>query len=106
MEGESDDDDYDDGDDATGNVRVNIEDQDIDNDNATDDDDNDYDGEMLFQVDGDDDASYTMGMPDFDYRHDPYMQPVLTNEEHQLVEEDLTMFERKGVYPYKVYGLV
>ena len=60
-----------------------------------------YDDDMLFQMAGEDVDIYTKEMPEFDYRHNVYTESTLTEEEQHLVDEDLILLKRKGVYPYE-----
>ena len=61
----------------------------------------DYDDDMLFQMDGEDVNIYTKEMSEFDYRRNVYTQSTLTEEEQHLVDGDLILLKRKGVYPYE-----
>ena len=40
-------------------------------------------------------------MVDYDYRRAPHQQPILTDEQKQLVDEDLDLIKSKGIYPYE-----
>ena len=51
--------------------------------------------------DDDDDAADGDTMPSFDYRHNPYTPPTLTNEQEAAINVDLELLSRKGVYPYE-----
>ena len=76
-------------------------DNDDDNDNNDNDDDDDVDSSWDVSDDDDGDDDYYGGMPDFDYRLDPYSPPILSDEENELVEVDLKLLGSKGIYPYE-----
>ena len=69
------------------------------NDLNEEDDGNDYeyDDSMLLQIDDDD--MYISEMQELDYRRTPFSNPLLTQGENQLVDEDLSLLKRKVVYP-------
>ena len=70
-----------------------------------DDDDayyfNDENGVYVFETNHDDADDGGKEMAEFDYRRAPYTPPSLTSEERQLVDVDLDLIKRKGVYPYE-----
>ena len=54
------------------------------------------DGEMLS-----DNEEYVEDMSECDYRRTPNILPCFTAEEKILLEEDLDLLKRKGIYPYE-----
>ena len=70
-----------------------------DNDNDHIDEEEDDDEEVDEQIDYL--IDYEGSMTQHDYRRAPHLQPILTDQEKQKVDEDLELLKSKGIYPYE-----
>ena len=89
--------------------RMEVEDFNIDNMMSIDDEPANFEIDEIDEIDeenenlekNDSETVYINNMYNFDYRKNPYIPPILIDEEKQKVEQDFLLIKRKGVYPYE-----